>query len=469
MPSPSMIPARLLRSSTFRLAMVFLCIFGASALLLLYFIYWTTAGFMERQTVATINAEIQGLRDRYELLGLVGLIQVINERMVDKQSRDSLYLLAKPDYSPLAGNLDAWPDAELSDAGWLTFDLDSPRKRQQTAMARYFNLTGNFHLLVGRNISEKVDIQRRIITSLFYGLGIAVILGLVGGVFMSRRMLRRLDVINRASLEIMAGDLSRRIPCKGRGDEFDRLTDNLNEMLEQIERLMGGVRQVSDNIAHDLRSPLTRMRNRLELALMETSNLTICQESLARTIEETDEIIQTFNALLQIAQAESGAKRGDVTKLNLGAIAHDIGELYEPSAEEKGLTFAMELGENVFVMGNRHLLSQALANLLDNAIKYSTPDGTVLLRIRYTPLGPECTVADTGPGIPPEARDKVLERFYRLESSRSAPGSGLGLSLVAAVAKLHRATFTLTPHKPDDPEHPGLAATLLFPTMADSA
>ncbi|AGW14054.1 putative two-component sensor histidine kinase [Megalodesulfovibrio gigas DSM 1382 = ATCC 19364] len=462
-----MIPASLLRSSTFRLAMLFLCVFGASALLLLYFIYWTTAGFMERQTVATITAEIQGLRDRYELLGLAGLIQVINERISDKENRDSLYLLAKPDYSPLAGNLDQWPEVELSESGWLTFTLAAPRRRQEMAMARHFLLTGNFHLLVGRNISEKTDIQRRIIKSLFYGLALAVVLGLAGGVFMSRKMLRRLDVINKTSLEIMAGNFSRRIPVKGTGDEFDQLIANLNEMLDQNERLMGGVRQVSDNIAHDLRSPLTRMRNRLELALMETSNLTLCQEALARTVEETDEIIQTFNALLQIAQAESGAKRGDMTRLDLTAIARDIGELYEPSAEEKDLAMTMELDHGATVMGNRHLLSQAMANLLDNAIKYTPAGGRVLLRIRNTPQGPECTVADTGPGIPPEARDKVLERFFRLESSRSAPGSGLGLSLVAAVARLHRAGLSLASHQPDDPQRPGLEAVIRFPRLAE--
>ncbi|MCA1985446.1 MAG: HAMP domain-containing histidine kinase [Desulfovibrio sp.] len=462
-----MIPARLLRSSTFRLAMLFLCVFGASAVLLLYFIYWTTAGFMERQTVATISAEIQGLRDRYELLGLAGLIQVINERTADKENRDSLYLLAKPDYSPLAGNLDQWPEVELTESGWLTFTLERPRRRPEMAMARHFLLTGNFHLLVGRNISEKTDIQRRIIKSLFYGLALTVVLGLAGGVFMSRKMLRRLDVINKTSLEIMAGNFSRRIPVQGTGDEFDQLIANLNEMLDQNEQLMGGVRQVSDNIAHDLRSPLTRMRNRLELALMETSNLTLCQEALARTVEETDEIIQTFNALLQIAQAESGARRGDMVRLDLAAIARDIGELYEPSAEEKGLRMTMELEHGAMVMGNRHLLSQAMANLLDNAIKYTPAGGRVLLRIRNTPQGPECTVADTGVGIPPDAREKVLERFFRLESSRSAPGSGLGLSLVAAVVRLHRASLSLSAHHPDDSARPGLEAVILFPRLAE--
>ncbi|GAB7080651.1 sensor histidine kinase [Megalodesulfovibrio paquesii] len=462
-----MIPAPLLRSSTFRLAMLFLCVFGASAMLLLYFIYWTTAGFMERQTVATISAEIQGLRDRYELLGLAGLIQVINERMSDKENRDSLYLLAKPDLSPLAGNLDKWPEVELTESGWLTFAMEGPRRRQEMAMARHFLLNGNFHLLVGRNISEKVGIQHRIIKSLFWGLGLAAVLGLAGGVFMSRKMLRRLDVINKTSLEIMAGNFSRRIPVKGTGDEFDQLIANLNEMLDQNERLMGGVRQVSDNIAHDLRSPLTRMRNRLELALMESSNLTVCEEALARTVEETDEIIQTFNALLQIAQAETGAKRGDMARLDLAALARDIGELYEPSAEENGLTMDMELEAGVWVMGNRHLLSQAMANLLDNAIKYTAPGGRVLLRIRNTSQGPECTVADTGSGIPPEARDKVLERFFRLESSRSAPGSGLGLSLVAAVVRMHRATLSLAAHQPGDPERPGLEAIIHFPRLAE--
>ncbi len=443
---------------------MYLLLFSASALVLFAFIYWSTAGFMERQTLATINAEIQGLRERYELLGLAGLIQVINERVQVNEAQDSLYLLTNARLHPLAGNLEEWPNAAEVDDGWIHFHLeDDQGGPARTATARHFLLRGNFHLLVGRDTSEKSRIQSMIMDSLFWGLAITVVLGLLGGLFMSRSMLRRLDVINRAIQEIVRGDLTRRIPLTGSArstesaDEFDRLVLNVNEMLDQIERLMRGFREVSDNIAHDLRSPLNRIRGRLEVSLLGAPDAETLRRTIEDSIQETDELLHTFNALLRIAQAEAGSRRGDETLFDLSVAARDLAELYEPLAEEQGLAFSTHLTDRAMVLGNRHLLSQALANLLDNAMKYTPEGGAVTLTVRLEEGRPVCEVRDTGPGVPEPHRERVLERFYRLESSRSAPGAGLGLSLVAAVAKLHRAALMLTDNAP------GLVVTLRFP------
>jgi signal transduction histidine kinase len=448
---------RLLRTSSFRLAVMYMVLFSLSVLVLLGFIYWTTAGFMERQTDETINAEIQGLHERYKLLGLAGLVLVINERLENDEGESSIYLLTDRNFSAIAGNLEAWPRAVVNTQGWFNFSYSpEDKKEEHMARGRHLLLTGGFHLLVGRDVSDRVQVQNVIIESLGWGLAITVILGLFGGVFISRSMLRRVDSINRAVREIIQGNLTRRFPVTGIDDEFDQLTRNLNDMLDRIERLMSGVRQVSDNIAHDLRSPLNRLRGRLEVALMQKQGEEEYKEAIAQTIQETDEIISTFNALLKIAQAEAGARREDFVDVDLCTLARDMAELYEPLAEEKGLDFTVDVAPCVTLPGNRHLLSQAIANLLDNAIKY-TDSGGVSLRLETGRNGPELVVADTGPGVLPELRGKVLERFQRLETSRSTPGSGLGLSLVSAVATLHDAELRL------EDNQPGLRAVLAFP------
>jgi signal transduction histidine kinase len=452
------IPIKLLRSSTLRLSMLHMAAFGLSVLVLLWFIYTSTAGFMERQTDETINAEIQGLAEQYSQLGLTGLIRVIKSRVAKDKAGSSVYLLTDWKFNPLAGNIPEWPKFRDTGSGWFDATLeDTENYEPRRARMRYFLLPGNFHLLVGRDVSERVKLERLIIDALVWGLALTVVLGGVGGLLTSRWMLKRIDVINRTSREIMNGELSRRIPSRGTGDEFDRLTDNLNAMLDQIVRLMDGVRQVSNNIAHDLRGPLNRIRSGLELSLATAATPEDYRTVLESTINAVDNLLQTFNALLTIAQAESGARRQDFTDLDLSALAEDASELYEPLAEENGLDLVVSLAPGLTVPGNRHLLSQALVNLLDNAVKYTPPGGRVTVSLRPTPFGPELAVADTGPGVPPEFRQTVLERFTRLESSRNTPGSGLGLSLVAAVAGLHQAELRL------EDNEPGLRVVLAFP------
>jgi signal transduction histidine kinase len=282
-----------------------------------------------------------------------------------------------------------------------------------------------------------------------------VLLGFIGGVFVSRNMLSRLDSINRTSEDIIQGDLSRRVPTTRSNDEFDVLANNLNRMLDRNERLMKGMREVTDSVAHDLRSPLNRLRNRLETALSHSEGDNADQ--IQSAIEETDRLITTFNALLLIAEAEAGAAREAMKPMTLAPVVEGVAELYAPLAEEKGIRLAVKPGGPAPIEGNKSLVSQALANLVDNAIKYTPEGGEVTLAASETPGGVELCVADTGSGIPAEDRSRVMERFVRLEASRNSPGTGLGLSLVAAVARLHDAVFTLDDNKP------GLRATLRFP------
>ena len=453
-----MIPTKLLRSSTLRLSILHMAAFGLSVLVLLWFIYSSTAGFMERQTDETINAEIQGLAEQYGQLGLTGLIRVIKSRVAKDKNGSSVYLLTDWKFNPLAGNLPEWPKFKDTGSGWFDATLeDTEGLEPHRVRMRYFLLPGNFHLVVGRDVSERIKVERLIMDALFWGLLLTVVLGGAGGVLTSRWMLKRIDVITKASREIMNGDLSRRIPTRGAGDEFDRLAENLNAMLDQIVRLMEGVKQVSNNIAHDLRGPLNRIRSGLEMSLTRVESPEASRAVLEQTITEIDGLLQTFNALLTIAQAESGARRQDFTDIDLTSLAADAAELYEPVAEEAGLTFTLDLAPGLTVPGNRHLLSQALANLLDNAVKYTPAGGSISLTLTSGPHGVELAVADSGPGIPAEHRELVLERFTRLESSRNTPGSGLGLSLVAAAAGLHQAELTLSDNAP------GLCVTLVFP------
>ncbi len=450
---------RLLHSSSFRLALVYMALFSTSVLILLGFIYWSTAGYMVRQTEETIDAEITGLAERYDISGLAGLTALISERLARNPSGETVYLLTDPALNRLLGNLNRWPKVPESQDGWVTFRLGDTLEQTgkgRQARARTFRLRGGFHLLVGRDIQELEKIQHLIITTLGWGLAITGVLALVGGSMMSRSIVTRIEAINETCREIMFGDLSRRIPGKSSGDDFDQLIGNLNNMLDQIENLMNGVRQVSDNIAHDLRTPLTRLHRRLA-QLKETGGEEGPQrEHLDMAIAEADGLLSTFKALLRISRIESGSRRAGFEEIDLAALLQDVAELYEPLAEEKGLRFTLKPAEATPVQGDRDLLFQALANLVDNAIKYTPAGGGIFLALCSAGGAPQVTISDTGPGIPAEDREKVFQRFFRLEKSRTTSGNGLGLSLVAAVATLHQATIAL------DDNEPGLRVTMGF-------
>jgi signal transduction histidine kinase len=459
----SVLTTKLFKSSTFRLALIYMVLFGLSVLLLLGFIYWSTAGYMVRQTEATIEAEITGLAERYDLLGLPGLSKVINERLARRKSEISLYLLTDPQFKPIIGNLKKWPEAQPSAGGWMSFTIDSgvaDDTDHHKGLARVFLLRGDFHLLVGRDVQDLEGIQRLIREALFWGLLITIVLALGGGVMMSRTMMHRIEVINATCRQIMNGDLTKRIPRTGGDDDFDQLVDMLNRMLDQIEELMLGVRQVTNNIAHDLRTPLTRLRRRLDMLRHDENSLARASELLDQTINEADGLLATFKALLRISEVESGARRGGFKEVDMTSLQQDIIELYAPFSEEKGQSFIAEKVPTRPIQGDRDLLFQALANILDNAIKYTPASGSIRLSMIDQAEQLLITICDNGPGIPPSAREKVFERFFRLEESRSSPGNGLGLSLVEAIIKLHHGQIELADN------HPGLKLTITLPRSA---
>jgi hypothetical protein len=458
---------KLLKTSTFRLAVIYLALFAASAITLLAYVYWNTAGFLARQTDEAVEVEIAGLADQYRQGGLPLLVHTVIQRSRDPGQ--SLYLVLDPAGRVLAGTLDARPQVEPGPDGW--FDFSYNRKtldgtEVKAARARAFFLQEGFYLLVGRDVQERREIENLITNALIWAIGLTVALGLAGGLFMSRNMLARVDDINRSSRDIMEGDLSQRLPIAGTGDELDQLGRNLNAMLDQIEALMTGMRQVTDNVAHDLRSPLNRLRNRLEVTLMQEASPEDYKLALEKTIAEADGLLGTFNALLMIARAEAGSLRDSMTWVDLSATLQDAAELYEPVAEENDLAFKVDVPEGLTIWGNRELLSQAVANLLDNAIKHGMPQTGNAARVIEIAASPDpvrsgrgviLSVGDHGPGIPEEERQHVLERFVRLEASRNTPGSGLGLSLVAAVARLHGGVIELADNDP------GLRVTLSLP------
>lgn len=451
---------RLLRSFTFRLALIYVALFSISVLVLLGFIYWSTARYMVLQTDATIEAEITGLAERYRIGGLAGLTSLISQRLARKPAGLSLYLLADQNYQPLIGNLNRWPPEQPDAQDWLNLRLQpqgADEGEVHRGRARQFNLWGGFHLLVGRDMYELDKVRRLIIQALTWGLVITVVLGLLGGLMISRSMGRRLEAINRTCDEIMSGDLSRRIPTQNTGDDFDQLIVNLNRMLNQIAGLLESVRRVSDNIAHDLRTPLARLRNRLELVKLELTETGQPTQGLDKAVLEADELLLTFNALLRIARIEAKQRREGFTRVDLGLLVRDVVEFYEPLAEEKEQRLEMQVSLDLHVQGDRNLLFQAMANLLDNAIKYTPTGGAISISTVENGKLIRVVVADSGSGIPMTAREKVFQRFFRLDTSRVTPGSGLGLSLVAAVVKLHDIQIGL------EDNHPGLRVVLDFP------
>ncbi len=462
----------LVNTTTFRVTLIYMIMFGGFSAFVVFFFYYTSVTFMARQTDQTIEAEVLGLAEANRSMGRTDGLRT----MVDRRSTepgDSLYLLATEERTWLAGNLLQWPDSQPSTDGWTDFIYDRKTvegTEARPARARVFQLTSGEYLLVGRDVSRRRSIENALTTWLYMAIIFLILVGGAGGMVISSLMMRRIDTINRTSRDIIAGDLSRRVPVQGQGDEVDQIANNLNAMLDQIERLMTGMREVTDNVAHDLRSPLTRLRNRLEVTMMKPTSKGEYNEALEGAIRDADHLLSTFNALLSIAQVEAGSSRESMDRVNTRDVVQDIAELYEPVAESKNIAFSVDPGDDAVVWGNRELLSQALANLVDNAIKY-TPDGgkvTVELRTRQygNPLA-DVVVMDSGPGIPAKDRARVLNRFVRLEASRNTPGSGLGLSLVSAVARLHEGRLVLgdSDHTGKGQKACGLKTTLSLPMV----
>ncbi len=457
---------RLLKTHALRLAVLYFAVFAASVFGVLLFVYWTSADFVERQTEATLDAEITGLAEQYAQRGLSGLIQIVAARSAGDRGDGMFYLVTTPSGTPIVGNIAGWPAGAKVKSGPVSFTVEVPVKGNveiHPARGMLIVIPDNYRLLVGRDISDAATFRHRIKTTLLWSGLVALGAGLIGGSVMSRNLLRRVEQVNRTAERVVAGNLSDRVPLRGTRDEFDQLAANLNGMLDQIERLMTAMREVTDNVAHDLKTPLARLRARLELALLSPPNAAAPGEAIRAAIDEADRLLATFNALLSITEAESGASRNRAEPLDLGELARAAAELYEPVAEENGFALYVRSTPGVTIRGDRHLLSQAVANLLDNALKYgggSDRPSEVVLAVTQHDDRATLEISDRGPGIPAADRDSVFDRFVRLEPSRSTPGNGLGLSLVRAVARLHDGTVALADNGP------GLTVHLEFPALA---
>ena len=438
------------RSIAWRIAVGYAVLFGASVLALLVFIYVSTEGFMARQMEAVIEAEVQGLAERYRVGGVRGLRALLRDRVQRNPASSSVYLLADANFRVLAGNLSNWPQAARGAEPWIEFELfttDAADGREvHRARARHFQLRRGFHLLVGRNLRDYEAMRSAIVRNVAWGIGVAGLLAVAIAWWLRRSVATRVESINRTARRIMEGELSERIESRGSGDEFDDLVANLNAMLARIETLMEDVRRVSDNVAHDLRTPLGRLRTRLE-RLRDASGDSASAALAEDALREADQMLATFNALLRIARIETRQRRHAFERVDLATVGDDVADLYAPVAESRGITFRHS-GIAAPVEGDADLLFQSLANLLDNAMKYTPEGGAVTLHVTADDDYATVVVADSGPGVPPEEREAVLRRFYRLEPARSTPGSGLGLSLVAAVAQLHAAALTLEDNAP---------------------
>jgi signal transduction histidine kinase len=447
------------QTTTFRIVGGAAALFVLAAALIFALLFVRTNDALTQLTLTSLRAEVQALAADAGA-GLPRLTESIAAR--SRQPGPSLYLVLDSAGRRLAGNIDPVPAALAGNPNGGPFRYrPSPDGPEQLGVAIGVPAAGGARLFVGRDIEEQLSFAARVRNAFLLGFGLLSLAGLAGGVAISRLLLNRIEGISATSRSIMSGDLTQRVPETGSGDELDGLARNLNAMLSRIELLMASLREVSDNIAHDLKTPLNRLRNRAEAALADTRGGPAYREGLERTIEQADEIIRIFNAMLLIARLEAGAIEDTMAEVDLGQLVADCAELYEPVAQERGLELTIAAGAGPRLRGNRQLLGQAIANLVDNAIKYSAGRGSagggVSVAVRAGKDGPEVVVGDRGPGIAAEDRKRVLKRFVRLEKSRTEPGTGLGLSLVAAVARLHGGGIRL------EDNAPGLRVVLALP------
>ena len=449
---------KLVRTTAFKLSLAYLLVFTAFAFGTLGYVAWSAQRVLDQQFVSTINAEITGLAEQYRTGGLRRLVNIVDRR--SRMPGASLYLVTTVTGERIAGNIGALPPGALDRPGQFETAYgrtdDDAESTPNVAIVRVYLLPAGFRLLVGRDVDERARLRGVIQNAFGSSLLVIGLLGCAGGWFITRRVLKRVDDMTETTRTIMAGELGGRLKVAGTGDELDRLAQNLNAMLDRIGELMTGLREVSDNIAHDLKTPLTRLRNKADEALREAQTPEALRAALEATLEESDNLIRIFNALLMIARLEAGGAREGLSNFDAAEAVRDVAELYEALAEEAGVPLEVSVEGRLPVHGSRELLGQAVANLLDNAVKYG---GAGPVTVTAARAGDTVVIAvgDRGPGIAEADRGRVLERFVRLESARSRPGFGLGLSLAAAVARLHGGVLRL------EDNAPGLRAVVELP------
>ena len=461
----------LFRTTAFRLTLLFLALFAAAASAFLAYIYVATAGEATRRTEQDIVREIRSLEGAYERAGITGLNVSLIERAAAE--RPFLYLLLAPDGKRISGSIEESPvDGFAGRPTWVSFqvtDLDAQQRPiRHPARGLQERLTNGEVLFVGADVGQDQAYVGKIIRALWGAGALVVVLGLAGGGLVSRNVSRSMAHLTEVVSAVRNGDLAARAGVRGTGDEFDELAEGLNEMLDRLERSMAGHRHAGDAIAHDLRSPLTRLRARLEVAFLDVeAGKGDAEHALGQALEDTDGVLKTFGAVLSIARLQAAGQAPGQILMDPAALGSDICELYEPLCEDKDIDFAAELDRDLQVRGNQEFLAQALSNILDNAVKYTPAGGAIMVRVRRRSSGEvEFSVTDTGPGVPDADRERVVQRFVRLENSRNEPGSGLGLSLVAAVAEAHGGRLELAegPGKVGE-IGPGLRVALVLPRV----
>jgi signal transduction histidine kinase len=452
--------AKTIRSSTFKLALICIGIFGAAVFALFGYVYWSTASYVRSRSDHAIAAEHVVLQKAYDSAGRRGLISTIEQRLAEERFEGGLYLLVDPSFIPVAGNLEVWPSALRGSNGWDNFS--APEWKRGAAdrpllRATFETLHDGYHLLVGKDIDDLDEFVKKIEAALVGGIALIFVLAGVASVSVTRRTVGRIEAINATSRAIMQSGLGKRIPLRATRDEWDQLAENLNLMLDRIEALIGEVKQVTDNVAHDLRTPLARMRGRLERAYNRQRDGDYDQLLIGDTMADLDAVLRMFASLTRISQIEANDRTAAFPTVNLSGIASEVVELFDAAAEAKGGRLNAVGDQQVLVTGDRDLLFDAVANLIDNAIKHGREAGQVTVEVTQSDGSAVISVADNGPGIPADECQHVFKRFYRLERSRRTPGNGLGLSLVAAVARLHGASIEIVDNAP------GLKFRLRFP------
>jgi signal transduction histidine kinase len=416
-------------------------------------VYWMTTSALERQFNQRIEAEASSLAAEYRRGGNDRLIALLQARELDEPFSQFGYLLTTSDGRLIEGTLMVDPKPGWRDVVQQLRPGEALRRLRILTVA----LDSSAQLSVAADLSSVEDVERAVVEAFGGAFAATVLLALGGGLFVSSRFLRRVEGITSTAQAIIAGNLKHRIPVRGTSDDLDRLALTLNRMLDQIHELMEGIRQVSSDIAHDLRTPLSRLRHRLEASLAAPSNADELHNAIAAAIGDTDDLLATFSALLRIAQIEAGTRRTGFADVDLSSLVTDVVEAFAPSIQDEGKALRLSIQENLRLVGDRELLTQLVANLIENAIRH-TPSGTAIeVTLRSQSAAPRLVVADNGPGVPAEARDKLFDRFFRLERSRTTPGTGLGLSLVKAVATLHGARIEVRDNKP------GLGLEVIFP------
>ena len=446
-----MLLVKTLTSSTFRLALIAIGTFGVIVSVIFSYVYLSTASYVRSRSDRAILADYSSLQTTYERSGRDGLVALIEQRIADRSFASNVYLLADPSLVPLAGNLRAWPSTVTAARGWTEFRAPEPLRDatgRPLLRAMLETFPNGDRLLVGTDIGDLDSFTDQMKLAVISGVVLIFVLAAVASILVTRRTVGRIEQINATSRAIMQSGLDKRIPLRGTHDEWDRVADNLNLMLDRIETLMGEVKQVGDNVAHDLRTPLTRMRGRLEKAYHHRRNSADDQSLIGDTIADLDAVLRIFSSLTRIAQIETQERKGGFRTVDLVEIASEVVELYDAAAEQDGTRLTLVGDPQMLVTGDRDLIFDAIANLVDNAIKHGRAEGHVVVANETIDGRPVISIADDGPGIPADQYEHVFKRFYRLEQSRYTPGNGLGLSLVAAVARLHGARMEMLENSP---------------------